>query len=199
MMAKTIRTALGCAVAMLSLAIAARAEPYHHHRRSSAYGDFPAYWGVERRPRSYRDCCGWRRTKLHPGEASVRQLNPRLRARSDGRLLEQVGTPPPARGSNDLAGQRRSGACYSSVGLPMVRPQARASPDALVEVRRLRAFSEGALQALTRERVELSCERPWHPRGKRNYSYAYLWALLQTKPILTVCKANAPRQVGQTT
>ena len=95
MMAKTIRTALVCAVAMLSLAIAARAEPYHHHRRSSAYGDSPAYWGLECRSRVYTDCCGWRWTQLNAGEASVRQLDPRLRARSDGRLLEEVGTPPP--------------------------------------------------------------------------------------------------------
>ena len=96
MMAKTIRTVLGCAVAALSLAIAARAEPYrHHHRRSLAYGEDPVYWGVEHRARTYRDCCGWRWTLLNPGEASIRQLDPRLRARSDGRLLEQVGTPPP--------------------------------------------------------------------------------------------------------
>ena len=95
MMAKTVRTALGCAVAMLSLAIAARAEPYHRHRRSSAYGDSPAYWGVERRTRVYTDCCGWRWTLLNPGETSIRQLDPRLRARSDGRLLEELGAPPP--------------------------------------------------------------------------------------------------------
>jgi len=86
---------VGLAAVMLSLAIAARAEPYHHHRRSSAYGNSPAYWGVERRVRSYRDCCGWRWTYVNPGETSIRQLNPRLRARSDGRLLEEVGTPPP--------------------------------------------------------------------------------------------------------
>ncbi len=96
MMAKAIRTILGCAVAALGLAIAARAEPYHpHHRRSLAYGEDLAYWGVERRVRSYRDCCGWRWTLVNPREASIRQLNPRLRARSDGRLLEEVGTPPP--------------------------------------------------------------------------------------------------------
>jgi hypothetical protein len=95
MMAKTIGTILACAAAMLSLALAARAEPYHHHRRSLAYGDSPAYWGVERRVRTYRDCCGWRWTKLNPREASIRQVNPHLRARSDGRLLEEVGTPPP--------------------------------------------------------------------------------------------------------
>jgi hypothetical protein len=95
MMAKTIRTALVFAAAMLAFAIAARAEPYHHHRYSSAYGDSPVYWGVERRVRTYRDCCGWRWTLLNPREASIRQVNPRLRARSDGRLLEEVGTPPP--------------------------------------------------------------------------------------------------------
>jgi len=95
MTAKTIRTILACVAAMLSLAIAARAEPYHHHWRSSAYGDSPAYWGVERRVRTYRDCCGWRRTRLNPRETSIRQVDPRLRARSDGRLLEEVGTPPP--------------------------------------------------------------------------------------------------------
>jgi hypothetical protein len=95
MMAKTIWTALGCAAVMASIAIAARAEP-NHHRHSPAYGDRPAYWGVERRRRIYTDCCGWRWTELNPGEASIRQLNPRLRARSDGRLLEEVGTPPPA-------------------------------------------------------------------------------------------------------
>ena len=82
-----------CAAAMLNLAIAARAEPYHHHRHSSAYGASPAYWGVERRVRTYRDCCGWRWTRLNPREASIRQVDPRLRARSDGRLLEEVGTP----------------------------------------------------------------------------------------------------------
>ena len=95
MMAKTIRTVLGCAVAALSLAVAARAEPYRHHRRSLAYGENPAYWGVERRARIYSDCCGWRWTLLNPGEASIRQVDPRLRARGDGRLLEEVGTPPP--------------------------------------------------------------------------------------------------------
>lgn len=94
MMAKTIRTALGCAAAMLCFAIAARAEPYHHHRRFPAYRDSPAYWGVEHRKRSYRDCCGWRWTLLNPAEASIRQVNPNLRARSDGRLLEEVETPP---------------------------------------------------------------------------------------------------------
>jgi len=96
MMAKTVKTTVACAVAAPSLAIAARAEPYHHHhRRSSAHGDSPAYWGVEHRARTYRDCCGWRWTLLNPGEASIRQVNPRLRSRSDGRLLEEVGTPPP--------------------------------------------------------------------------------------------------------
>ena len=93
MMAKTIRTALGCMAVIASITIAARAEP-NHHRHSLAYSDRPAYWGVERRRRIYADCCGWRWTELHPGEASIRQLNPRLRARSDGRLLEEVGTPP---------------------------------------------------------------------------------------------------------
>jgi hypothetical protein len=93
MMAKTIRTALGCMAVMASITIAARAEP-NHHRHSPAYRDRPAYWGIERRRRIYTDCCGWRWTELHPGEASIRQLNPRLRARSDGRLLEEVGTPP---------------------------------------------------------------------------------------------------------
>ena len=95
MTAKTISTILACATAILIFAITASAEPYHHHRRFSAYGDGPAYWGVERRVRSYRDCCGWRWTQIDPGEASIRQVNPRLRARSDGRLLEEVGTPPP--------------------------------------------------------------------------------------------------------
>ena len=95
MMAKTIRTILACVAAMLSLGISASAEPYRHHHRSSAYGESPVYWGVERRVRTYRDCCGWRWTRLNPREASIRQLNPRLRARSDGRLLEEVGTPPP--------------------------------------------------------------------------------------------------------
>lgn len=95
MKAKTMRTALGCAVAMLCLATATRAEPYYHHRRSSAHGNSPAYWGVGRRPRSNRDCCGWRWMERNPGEASVRQVDPRLRARSDGGLLEEVGTPPP--------------------------------------------------------------------------------------------------------
>jgi hypothetical protein len=95
MMTKTIRIALGCAAVMAGLTIAARAEPYRHHRRWFAYTDSPVYWGVERRVRTYGDCCGWRWTELNPGEASVRQLNPRLRARSDGRLLEEVGTPPP--------------------------------------------------------------------------------------------------------
>ena len=96
MMAKTICTVLACAAAMLNLAIAARAEPYHHHhRRSFAYGENPVYWGVEHRARAYRDCCGWRWTLVDPGEASIRQVNPRLRSRSDGRLLEEVGTPSP--------------------------------------------------------------------------------------------------------
>jgi hypothetical protein len=95
MTAKTIRTIAACVAAMLSFAAAARAEPYRHYRRASAYGESPVYWGVEHRVRTYRDCCGWRWTELNPGEASVRQLDPRLRARSDGRLLEEVGTPPP--------------------------------------------------------------------------------------------------------
>ena len=90
MMAKTIGTVLACAAAMLSLAIAARAEPYHHHRRSLAYGEGPAYWGGAHPTRTYSACCGWRWTLLNPGEASIRQVNPRLRARSDGRLLEDV-------------------------------------------------------------------------------------------------------------
>ena len=85
----------GLTAGMLTLAIAASAEPYHHHRRSSAYRDSRAYWGVERRVRAYRDCCGWRWAEINPGETSIRQLNPRLRARSDGRLLEEVGSPPP--------------------------------------------------------------------------------------------------------
>jgi hypothetical protein len=95
MMAKAIRIALGCAAVMASIAIAASAEPYYHHRHSPAYRDRPAYWGVERRVRTYRDCCGWRWTLLNTREASIRQVDPRLRARSDGRLLEEVGTPPP--------------------------------------------------------------------------------------------------------
>ncbi len=93
-MAKTIRTALGCAIAILSLAFAASAEPYHRYRRAHAYGNSPAYWGVEPRVRTYRDCCGWRWTLLNAREASIPQLAPHLRARSDGRLLEEVGTPP---------------------------------------------------------------------------------------------------------
>ena len=93
MMAKTIWIALGCSAVLASITIASRAEPYHH-RHSLAYSDRPAYWGVERRRRIYTDCCGWRWTELHPGEASIRQVNPRLRARSDGRLLEELGTPP---------------------------------------------------------------------------------------------------------
>jgi len=93
MMAKTIWIALGCMAVMASITIAARADP-NHHRHSLAYSDRRAYWGVERRRRIYTDCCGWRWTELHPGEAFIRQLNPRLRARSDGRLLEEVGTPP---------------------------------------------------------------------------------------------------------
>ncbi len=95
MMARTIKTVLACAAIMASVTIAAAGEPNRHHRRSSAYGDRPAYWGVERYRRIYTDCCGWRWTRLNPGEASIRQLNPRLRARSDGRLLEEVGTPAP--------------------------------------------------------------------------------------------------------
>ena len=94
-MTKTIRIALGCAAVMAGLTIAARAEPYHRHRRWLAYSESPAYWGVERRVLTYRDCCGWRWTELNPGEASVRQLDPRLRARSEGHLLEELGTPPP--------------------------------------------------------------------------------------------------------
>ncbi len=94
MMAKTIRIALACA-AMLSLAVAAGGEPYRYHRRPSGYRDSPVYWGVERPAPLRRHCCGWRRTELFPDEASIRQLNPNLRARSDGRLLEEVGTPPP--------------------------------------------------------------------------------------------------------
>ena len=142
----------GLAAAMLSLAIAARAEPYHHHRRSSAYGDSPAYWGVERRVRSYRDCCGWRWTHVNPSETSIRQLNPRLRARSDGRLLEEVGTPPPQPEVVVVwPGWLLCRASHPPVGLQMVRRQAWASPFAIVErcgfegLRRFRLSEEGAL------------------------------------------------------
>lgn len=56
----------------------------------------PPIGGVERSARSYRTCTGWCWTWQSPGAVSVRQLDPRLRARSDGRLLEEVGAPPPA-------------------------------------------------------------------------------------------------------
>jgi hypothetical protein len=95
MKAKTIRMAVGLTAALLSIAAATRTEAYKHLRRSSAYGASPAYWGGERSMRSYRDCGGWCWTRQTQGEASVHQLDPRLRARSDGRLLEEVGRPPP--------------------------------------------------------------------------------------------------------
>jgi hypothetical protein len=80
---------------VLTLAAAATAQAHQHHRRTPDYGGSPAYWGVERGPRPYRDCGGWCWTWLNPANAYIRQLNPRLRSLRDGRLLEEVGSPPP--------------------------------------------------------------------------------------------------------
>ena len=55
--------------------------------------DSPVYWGGERGGRSYYDCSGWCWTKVSPALASIHQVNPHLRAESDGRLLEEVGSP----------------------------------------------------------------------------------------------------------
>ncbi len=96
MSARTIGAILGCAAAMLSLVSAANAEPHRRYQQASAYGESPVYWGVERRVLTYRNCCGWRWTRLNSRDASIHQLNPHLRARRDGRLLEEIGTPPPS-------------------------------------------------------------------------------------------------------
>lgn len=87
--------ALGLAGAALTLSAAAGSEVSQDHWQGRSDGS-PVYWGGERCPQTYRDCCGFAWTRLNPAQASVRQVNPHLRAASDGRLLEQVGTSPPA-------------------------------------------------------------------------------------------------------
>ena len=178
MMAKTIWIALGCSAVLASITIASRAEPYHH-RHSLAYSDRPAYWGVERRRRIYTDCCGWRWTELHPGEASIRQVNPRLRARSDGRLLEEVGTPPqPPEIVVIWPDSSSSGsAAIIPLGLPMAC-QARASHPALAgfrcpHFRRVRLFEKGALRS-NPNRNELRCLCAWPSAARSNKLSIYL-------------------------
>ena len=87
--------AVRLAATALILTAAGGTQAHQHHRWTSADGGSPAYWGVERSSRSYRDCGGWCWTWLSPANASIRQLNPRLRSPSDGHLLEEVGGPPP--------------------------------------------------------------------------------------------------------
>jgi hypothetical protein len=87
--------ALGLAGVALSLTAAAGSEVSQDTWQGRSDGS-PVYWGGERSPRTYRDCCGFAWTRLNPAQASIRQVNPHLRAVSDGRLLEEVGGPPPA-------------------------------------------------------------------------------------------------------
>ncbi len=90
MKAMTITVALAMAAAM-SFAAASEAGAYARRRHGS-----PVYWGVERRVHVHRDCTGWCWPRQSPRLAAIGQVDPRLRAGSDGRLLEEVGSPPPA-------------------------------------------------------------------------------------------------------
>ena len=89
-------TAITMALAVAALSFtAAQSRASQHHARANASGASPAYWGVERKAAAYRSCTGWCWPRQSPGAVSMRQVDPRLRARSDGRLLEEVGAPPP--------------------------------------------------------------------------------------------------------
>jgi len=86
--------ALGLASVALCLSAAAGSEISRDYWQARSDRS-PVYWGGEHSPQIYRDCCGFGWTRLNPREASIRQLNPHLRAVSDGRLLEDVASPPP--------------------------------------------------------------------------------------------------------
>jgi hypothetical protein len=83
-----------CAALALALAATPGVVEAHQHRQRTD-GPSPAYWGGERSHAVYRDCSGRLRLRLNPAEAHIRQLDPRLRQPSDGRLLEEVGSPRP--------------------------------------------------------------------------------------------------------
>ena len=89
------RSVLAGLCAALALALAAIPGTGAHQHRQGTDGASPAYWGGERGHPIYRDCCGRLRLRLNPAEAHIRQLDPRLRQPSDGRLLEEVGSPRP--------------------------------------------------------------------------------------------------------
>ena len=89
-----LRLALGFAGAALTLAAVAAADLSGYDGPWRGTGS-PVYWGGERSRGFYRDCCGFGWSQLDPGQASMRQISPHLRAASDGYLLEEVGSPPP--------------------------------------------------------------------------------------------------------
>ena len=89
-----LRLALGFAGATLTLAAVAAADLSAYDGPRHGAGS-PVYWGGERSRGFHRDCCGLGWSQLNPAHASMRQVGPHLRAASDGRLLEEVGSPTP--------------------------------------------------------------------------------------------------------
>ena len=95
----TLRALLGAAALLAVSGVDAEARMYHR-RATSIYGARPAYWGFERPAAAGRDLVGRRTLRLRRSDASVSQLNPRLRS-NDGRLAEhllQYESPPPCFG-----------------------------------------------------------------------------------------------------
>ena len=59
--------ALGLAGVALTLAAAAGSEISQDYWQGRSDGS-PVYWGGERSPRTYRDCCGFAWTRLNPAQ-----------------------------------------------------------------------------------------------------------------------------------